>query len=297
MARIDPREDSRLRTSDVTKFLASCSANGLPPEDLFLYDDLIESTSDCLVRMAKTIIALAPWAETPVPTDSHLLRRGSNQHIPRECGSRFTLPHWLVIFARSNVFAHLVCPAIVIAPTVLPDVQASPTTWPSHGLVLHSRYCVVQRCRGGTRNWYRRRASDAHWDDDQRPQRSASDPRASPFAIAFRVSMMNESSPMSIADSTAEQSIASNNMTDSGMYSSLLDGGRIGSNLGPYLGKSSTIRTITTGAKSFVPSEWPSTTRTEGVAMVASMLGCDDGPGEAFGRSRSSCQDQCQFER
>ena len=95
---------------------------------------------------------------------------------------------------------------------------------------------------------------------------------------------------MSIADSTAEQSIASNNMTDTSTYSSLLDGRRIGSNLGPYLGKSSTIRTVMTEAKSVVSSEWPSTTRTEDNAMVASMLGCDDGSGEAFERSRFSCE-------
>ena len=64
---VDPREDSKFRTSNVTKF-ASCSANGLLPEDLFLRDDLIESTSDCLARVAKTIIALVKWAETPVHT-------------------------------------------------------------------------------------------------------------------------------------------------------------------------------------------------------------------------------------
>ena len=167
MARIDPREDSRLRTSGVTKFLASCSANGLPPEDLFLHDDLIESTSDCLARVAKTIIALAQWAETPVPTHSHLLRGGGGKtetrhHIPRECSPRLTLPHWPVIFARSNVFAQIVGPATVIAPITLPDIQTSPVTWPLHSPVLHSRSCLVQRCSGGTRNWYRRRASDAH---------------------------------------------------------------------------------------------------------------------------------------
>ena len=133
--------------------------------------------------MAK--IAFAQWAETPVPTHSLLLRGGGSRtvthyHIPRECGPRLTLPHWLIIFARSNVFTQIVGPATVIAPIALPDVQASPTIWPSHAPVLHSRYCLVQRCSGGTRKWYRRRASDAHWDDDQLPQRSASDPRASP---------------------------------------------------------------------------------------------------------------------
>ena len=51
---IDTREDSKLRTSDVTKFLASCSANGFLHGDLFLRDDLIESTSDCLAYVART---------------------------------------------------------------------------------------------------------------------------------------------------------------------------------------------------------------------------------------------------
>ena len=133
MARIDPREDSRLRTSGVTKFLASCSTNGLPPEDHFLHDDLIECTSDCLARVAKTIIALAQWAEIPVPIHSHLLRGGgskteTHQHIPHECGPGLISSHWLVISARSTVFAQLVCSATVIASIALPNVQASPTT-------------------------------------------------------------------------------------------------------------------------------------------------------------------------
>ena len=57
-ARIDPRVNGKLRTSDVTKFLASCSANGLPPEDLFPRDDLIDGTSDCLAYVARTVITL-----------------------------------------------------------------------------------------------------------------------------------------------------------------------------------------------------------------------------------------------
>jgi hypothetical protein len=79
---IDPCEDSKLRTLNVTKFIASCSANGLPPEDLFLRDDLIEGTSDCLAHVAKTIITLVKWAETPVPTHSHLLHGGASKPKP-----------------------------------------------------------------------------------------------------------------------------------------------------------------------------------------------------------------------
>ena len=82
IARVDPREDGKLRMSNVTRFLASCSANGLPPEDLFQRDDLIEATSDSLARVAKTVIALVKWAETPITTHSHLLRgRGNPKHV------------------------------------------------------------------------------------------------------------------------------------------------------------------------------------------------------------------------
>jgi hypothetical protein len=99
---------------------------------------------------------------------------------------------------------------------------------------------------------------------------------------------------MSIADPTTDQSIASSNMTDTSTYSSSLDagiglgfgGGRSGSGSGPY-GKFGTIRTVTTEATSFIPSEWPSMTRTEGSAMAASMLGCDDGDVAASGSNNS----------
>ena len=60
---IDPCEDGVLRRSNVTKFLDSCSAKGLPAEDLFLPDDLVEGTPHGLARVAGTIIALAKWAE------------------------------------------------------------------------------------------------------------------------------------------------------------------------------------------------------------------------------------------
>ena len=77
---------------------------------------------------------------------------------------------------------------------------------------------------------------------------------------------------MSIADSTTGQPIASSNITDTSTYSILLEAGfglefsgcRNGSGSGPY-------RKFGT-----MPSEWPSLTRTEGSAIAAYMLGCDD---------------------
>ena len=71
-------EDGVLRRSNVTKFLDTCSANGLPPDDLFLPDDLMEGTSHGLTRVAETIIALIKWAETSAPTCSHSLPDGGD---------------------------------------------------------------------------------------------------------------------------------------------------------------------------------------------------------------------------
>ena len=73
ITQIEPCEDGVLRRSNVTKFLDSCSAKGLPPEDLFLPDDLMEGTSHGLTRVAGTIIALIKWGETSAPTGSHSL--------------------------------------------------------------------------------------------------------------------------------------------------------------------------------------------------------------------------------
>ena len=78
ITQIDPCEDGVLRRSNVMKFLESCSANGLPPEELFLPDDLMEGTLHGLTRVAATIIALVKWAETSAPTCSHSFPDGGN---------------------------------------------------------------------------------------------------------------------------------------------------------------------------------------------------------------------------
>ena len=59
IARVDKREDGVVRTSNVTKFLASCSSTlGLSSDDLFLRDDLIEGSFESLARVSRTIVAL-----------------------------------------------------------------------------------------------------------------------------------------------------------------------------------------------------------------------------------------------
>ena len=60
--RVDAHEDGILRRSNVTKFLALCSTDGLPAEDLFLPNDLVEGTPHSLARVARTIDALVTCA-------------------------------------------------------------------------------------------------------------------------------------------------------------------------------------------------------------------------------------------
>lgn len=67
IVRPDPREDGFIKTSNVTKFLAACASYGLPNEDLFQRDDLIEATAESLARVAKTVIALFNFVDSPSP--------------------------------------------------------------------------------------------------------------------------------------------------------------------------------------------------------------------------------------
>ncbi|KAH8832988.1 Pkinase-domain-containing protein [Flagelloscypha sp. PMI_526] len=77
----DPREDGFARTSNVTKFLAACASYGLPSEELFGRDDLIEATSESLHRVAKTIIALIKYSESPQATRSKVIL-GQAKRLP-----------------------------------------------------------------------------------------------------------------------------------------------------------------------------------------------------------------------
>ncbi|KAJ7446686.1 Pkinase-domain-containing protein [Mycena latifolia] len=76
IVRPDVRDDGFVRTSNITKFLAACSSYGLPNEDLFQRDDLIEATSESLARVAKTIIALIKYVDAPVVERSKYVSGG-----------------------------------------------------------------------------------------------------------------------------------------------------------------------------------------------------------------------------
>ena len=59
-----------MRTSNVTKFLAASSSLGVPRDEIFHRDDLIEATPESLARVAKNILAQLDKPEDVTGHDS-----------------------------------------------------------------------------------------------------------------------------------------------------------------------------------------------------------------------------------
>ncbi|KAK2463521.1 hypothetical protein APHAL10511_004272 [Amanita phalloides] len=68
VVRPDPREDGVYRSSNITKFLAACASYGLPSEELFQPGDLTAVASEQLARVARTIISLINFVDSPLPS-------------------------------------------------------------------------------------------------------------------------------------------------------------------------------------------------------------------------------------
>jgi hypothetical protein len=302
IARVDPREDGKLRMSNVTKFLASCSANGLPPEDLFHRDDLIEATSDSLARVARTIIALVKWAETPVTKHSHILRGGGklksiSTSVAKPgpngpAGSPYrTGSSSLAVMSSPNLSAHSP-PHSPSSPTRTntrrwtPPPAGLPTLRPvSPDTASLSSDAATAPGTETDGHETPTRTSDRDEVPPILPPRSPLRSRPSERSLIASSALESplaqspsyrQSARASIADSTTNQSIASSNLTDITTYSSLLDAGIGNARSSGAYGKFGTIRTVTTEATSFIPSEWPSMTRTEASAVAASISACDD---------------------
>jgi hypothetical protein len=96
MLRPGVQEGGTKRTSNATKFRAACSSYGLPKEDLFQHDDLIEATGDSLARVARTIIALLRFAEAPTIEQSKVVygqgQKNSSLYSQGGTSSHATVP-------------------------------------------------------------------------------------------------------------------------------------------------------------------------------------------------------------
>lgn len=69
----------------MTKFLAACASYGLSYDDMFQRDDLIEGTSESLARVARTIITLIKFVESPSPSRSKYM---AGQNKSTNAGTR-----------------------------------------------------------------------------------------------------------------------------------------------------------------------------------------------------------------
>ncbi|KAI0705188.1 hypothetical protein BC835DRAFT_1410063 [Cytidiella melzeri] len=278
IARVDKREDGFVRTSNVTKFLAACSQLGVPREDLFHRDDLIESTPDSMARVAKCIAALLRVSEFPA-TKGKVIQGGQVQKSANSPYGTGTLSRAIASTPNLSGQRSVSPPAVStpkgrlrISPTGsrLPPLRSdSPDDSGSEG----SKTAGELGSKLGT-------TSDAEADDVlpvlTPPPRSPLRPRGPSVermsvADSTRASV-GDSVRASFADSLvppspARQSLASSHMTDTTAMSSLMDF-RSRRNSDSKFG---TLRTMTTEATSFVPSENPSLSPTE-AKMVTSFL-------------------------
>ncbi|KAI0046488.1 hypothetical protein FA95DRAFT_1669085 [Auriscalpium vulgare] len=283
IARIDPHEDGRLRTSNVTKFLASCSANGLPSEDLFLRDDLLEGTSECLARVARTVTALVKWAEAPSPDRSRILKgTGSSASKSRSKPPPIQTSPSRPPDSPSRSSPYRSKTAAASSPNLTVRGPSSPVPkqrWrsPSPGLAtVRSDSPVSSSGRTAQMDDGRTTPTGGVSELDEvppivpprSPLRSRPSDRGS-LADSTRASI-GDSMRMSMAESTAGQSIASSSLTETSAYSSLLEAAKPNGSRDPN-NRYATIRTMTTDVTSLAPSEWPSITRTEGSAISASL--------------------------
>ncbi|TFK39801.1 hypothetical protein BDQ12DRAFT_511749 [Crucibulum laeve] len=288
----DSREDGFVKTSNVTKFLAACASYGLPNEDLFLRDDLMEGTSESLARVAGTIIALIKFVDTPAP--SRLKYISGQSRAPN---SPTVLNPYGGTISRASASTPNLHPTST-SPT--PPSSPARKRWsPPSGLPT-VRSDSPGECSSGSSK-ARSRSPDVHdrrGDGDEvevkailvpqimtppprsplRPRskrsddgglsawaRTAASPPRSSVADSVRASIDDASVRDSVADSNhhIRQSVASSAVTDNTVItavSSILDNEHSGSSYNKF----GTFRTVTTD----LTSEAPSMTRAEGTIIA-----------------------------
>ena len=276
IVRPDVREDGIVRTSNITKFLAACSSYGLPEEDLFQRDDFIDATGESLARVARSIIALLKFVETPAVERSKFIygqvqnQDGPNLYVQTGTASTPNLTQTpLSISPPPSPVRKRYSPSSGLPTVRSSSPDFSPRTHGTededdedddHNILEVNAYpppplmtppprsplrarSVKRVDDGGLFTWAKNAASPRRFTDPSRSSAGAD----------------------SVTDTHIRHSVASA-MTDTTMtteVSSILDFGRSRSTSNGH-NKFGTIRTITTDAT----SEAPSITRTEGSAIA-----------------------------
>lgn len=263
VVRPDAREDGLFRSSNVTKFLAACASYGLPSEDLFQPDDLNGVTSKTLARVAKTVIALINYVETPLP--SKILSGQGKKQTPVPV----PVPYQGSMSRASASAPNLFSCSPPSSPTrkrwspssTLPPLKSNSS---EEGSVENSPRMHIKNDIGDLGNEHLVYAKlDTVVPGIMPPPRSTLRPRP-----MRRTEISGASADQSHADESQNmrQSVVSTAMTETTVatvVSSILDNGRSWSGQNKY----GTIRTVTTD----LTSEAPSLSRTEGSNIAEDM--------------------------
>ena len=303
IVRPDSREDGFVKTSNVTKFLAACASYGLPNEDLFQRDDLIEATSESLARVAQTVIALFKFVDSPPPSKNKVM---SGQATATSSSPVTSIPYGPPAISRASSST----PNLIPKPT-LPALSSSPSrrrwspptdlpTLRSHSpddnkktVRTDPKLNLADLCQDAENN-------DAEFKPPKLPPKS---PLNRPSTKQHDNTWMRspdldlrssaaESTRSSIGDTSnrdsvnnepqlnVRQSVSSSMLSDSTAFSviSSIFGGRSSSN--PF----GTIRTMTTD----LTSEAPSFSRAEGTLIAEDLAKkrCTESASAKYGKER-----------
>lgn len=287
ISRADPRDDGFIRTSNVTKFLASCSAQGIPFEDLFHRDDLIESTPESLARVARTIICVVNALGSSVVDRSSILSGQGKKTIGASETSSGPYGYGTTSSRAASSVPNLSATQLQYAsltpksrkrwtpPSPIPTVRSTSSSEVDSG-TNSNKTSPKPKIGDGRTTLIHDQAKDitppaltskSPSQAQSKTVTSGMDPSSNmPQEISrldpVSVSIGEQSIPLSVA----RRSVALSDITDTTMHSSLLD--HRSSNNG---NKFETIRTVTTEATSFAPSDMPSYTRTEASFIATSL--------------------------
>lgn len=293
ITRIDHREDGFKHTSNITKFIAALSQHGVPSDDIFYRDDLIQATPETLCRVARTIISLIKLFENP-PVDRGKVITGQGRKGAVMASNNGPYPPVSPSRAASstpNLLPRSVSPT---SPSGLtrrrwspPERPDSPqSTGTAKGVTANRSTTQINGDReidevppieGPTpRSPFRAQSqSRTEFMDDSVSPLSVLQPLDIPFPQDLTSQVSSPSTTDYAAEYPPRQSRTSSNLTENTAYSSIFDLRRASSS---NQNKFGTIRTVTTEATSC--SEVPSFTRTEASSIAASMA-------EEMGRRRS----------
>ncbi|KAG6813166.1 hypothetical protein H0H92_013573 [Tricholoma furcatifolium] len=290
----DARDDGIVRLSNITKFLAACSSYGLPEEDLFQHDDLIEATGESLAHVARTIIALVKFADAPSVDRSKIIHGQGKKPVPIVTPGPYQQesPSSRAIASTPNLFH----PSSPPAPTSPTKKRHSPPG----GIPMEASENTEKTIRGSSTSIAARNETPPTGLEKQVSRAPImTPPPRSPLRAKSVKSQRNDETELSTWAKTAasptrtpagdaaivddpRQSVASFAVTETTVtteISSILDFRRSSNGNNKY----GTIRTVTTD----LTSEAPSMTRTEGSAIAEELTrrkSIDCGP--AYHRDR-----------